>query len=376
MKKNIFVILIFSLVCTQNFAQNKYSYISDSVFPKIRKVDTNTVYFHADIHQFFYNTEYFNPIVEGFTLPGTSFRPGFFIMPSPRVKVYAGIETMWYDGDSIQMFVKPDFYISYLIDTNFWIQIGTLQPLANRQFMPMMQNAEDLFTTWSERGIEIKADKKRFYWNIFVDWMHFLHPDAHSQEHIHLGNILAYHLINNSQYKVSIPLHFTAYHEGGQINDVWMPDHIVYNNAFGIQAKRFFSSNTVGLDYFFFGYKDGSSHSNYPFTNGYGNYISATFKSKHIIGDIDYWNCYHYYSPFSEPIYTSVSQAIPLSTPPSNQNYRSLITAGCYYQTHLAKGVNLLVGGKIYYDAINKILDYSYELSIRYSADFLVAKNK
>jgi hypothetical protein len=324
------------------------------------------------MHQFMKDNEYFNPIVEGYTLLGTTVKQGFYYTPTSKTKIYAGVAALWYDGDKSFNFIDPELSIQYNFNNHFSMIMGSLPSMQHHAITPMMLNSENFLTKPSEKGIEFLMDNKHLRWNTWISWEQFLHPYQHSQEYIYMGNSLEYIPIKTDNFSLSLPLQFSIYHHGGQINDVWMPLLLMYNNAVGINPKLYVNHSVISLAYYYLGYKDAASHQTQPFSNGDGHYISSMYASKHFNVSASYWQGYQFYAPEGEQIYSSVSQTIPLSTPSTDQKNRKLFIVEFYYNNQLAKNLHLLCGTEFYDDVINSILDYNLSLSLRYSGDLLL----
>jgi hypothetical protein len=354
------------------FPQDKYSIISDTTFP----ADTGTLYLHAEFTHFIRNNEYFNPIVEGYTLIGASTREGLLYAPSSNTRVYAGVEALSFWGGKPFHFFLPDFSFMARYRSGFSLVMGTLPAAHQRGYIPLLLDQETLFSSPRERGLSIGFARKHVNWNTYLAWQRFLLPAEHAQEILDVGTNLDIKAIHTSSFILSLPLQFTAHHQGGQINDQFMPVKMNYNNAAGIKTRLLLSGIVMGGEYYFVGHKLDSGTGDIPFLNGMGHYSRLYFESSLFLFQASYWDGYQYYSPLGEDIYSSVSVRIPLTNPPSHQPFRQLLNYDGYFKIKIAKTVSLLTGVELFYDIRNTILDYNYMLAIRWSGDFMLWKKK
>lgn len=367
-KKLYFIMALFISVFSQNtFSQSPFSILSatDSIAN-----DTNHLYLHGDLTQFLKNNEYFSPIVEGYTLFGTNLKAGGFLQPSPKAKVYLGFTAIKFYGDKHIDTFSPECYIDYRFNKSVSVVMGSLYRRPELHLIPMLTNHETAFTESSNEGLSFVFDTKRLQWNIWVAWLNFLHPNEHSQEKIFLGNTLEYAFVKSNRIEIAIPFQFTAYHLGGQINDEFTPLHMIFNNAAGLSGTYNFDRSNIKARYCFVGYKDNSSKSDYVYQNGNGHLVDVSYTSKHIQTALSYWNGFQFFSPVGETYYSSISARIPLDNPPQNQPKRELLTAHFYYNTQLAKGLQLMCGTQLLFDTKNSICDYSYSFVLRYSGSY------
>ena len=366
------------LLCLVAFYYNTYSQTPFSCIIQQDSLSKDSALFHisTDIIPFLKNNEYFSPIVEGYTLFGTNFKAGGYAQPSSKTKIYFGLNAIKYYGESkINTFV-PELYIQHAFNKQISVMMGSLSNRPETNLLPLLTNHENILSESPNEGLAFAFRTNRLQWDIWVAWLQFLHPYEHSQEKIFFGNVFEYNIIKHEQFEMGIPVQFTAYHIGGQINDVWMPLHMVTNNAVGLSLKLKQKKRSLTARYFYVGYTDLSSNSDYVYKNGDGHFADLTLQAKHIQTSVGYWQGYQFYSPFGETMYSSISGRIPLDNPPTNQQKRKLITAHLYYNTELAKGLTLLCGAQLFYDTKNSICDYSYSFILRYFFDKSITGNR
>jgi len=336
--------------------------------------DTSALLFHTEFNHFLRNDEYFNPIVEGYTLLGFSTRQGVSYQPTEKVKIYAGVEALAFWGGKPFHRVLPDVSLQYEASHDFNILMGTLPGNARRKMVPQLSDCENMFVKPAERGLEFILNRKYIDWDGWLSWENFLLPGAHDQEQFVVGQKVDVKIIRTIFVNITIPLQFTLFHRGGQINDEFMPVKMFYNNAAGLKTDLKIGDRNVSAEYYFVGHKVASRASDIPYRNGLGHFYRLSYSSAHIVSATGYWNGWHYYSPEGEPIYMSVSVRIPLEDPTTNQEKRKLVTQELYYKTREVKGFVLAAGAELYYDLENSILDYNYTLVMRYSGDFLLKR--
>lgn len=359
------LVLLF-IVQLHAYSQSKYSVLSDTVHHK----DSNTLFLHADFMHFLRNTEYFNPIVEGYTLIGATSRVGFQYNASRNTSVYAGVEAISFWGSEPFHNILPDLGVSYSNPKGLKITMGSLPHAHERQTVTMIANNERVFYRTRDRGIDLLLVKKRFNSNMWLAWQQFLLPGSRSQEMFVIGQNTELKLLRIKDLDISIPLQFTVHHQGGQINASFMPVKMIYNNAAGIRMTIKTTGGSLATEYHYVGHKLASRESDIPYRNGMGHYAKLTYNSRHLYAGAGYWQAFQYFSPEGEPIFMSVSTRIPPEDPPSHQPHRQLLHNELYYKTHVARGLTLLSGIEVLYDIRNSLIDYNYTLTIRWSDDF------
>ena len=337
------------------------------------ETDTSSVFIQADITQFFLNDEYFNPIVEGYTLFGTNLKSGLRYSPTSRSVIYAGLNGIKYFGEESLETIKPEIYISIEPNKKNTFCFGSMSNSPDKAFLPQLWNHEQAFTKTSPEGISYLFKNKRIESSTWVYWLDFLHPNEHSQEKILVGNITEYNVINKPGFQISLPVQLTVYHIGGQINDSWMPMYVILNNAAGIRIKVGTKGKT-SFGYHYLGYKDASSTALYNFKNGDGHLFQVQHNNSNISASVSYWSGNRFIAPFGEAIYSSQSQRIPLDSPATHQNERRLIHCRFFYKHSFARSLTLLCGIQLYTDIKNNITDYSYNFILRYNDLFRLAR--
>ena len=88
--------------------------------------------------------------------------------------------------------------------------------------------------------------------------------------------------------------------------------------------------------------------------------------------DFRYWDGDKFINPRGGPLFQSVSEKNPGFT----EDHRQLLILSAIYNKEITKTVKLNLRMTPYYDFGEKLLEYSYEIYLRYSANFFLKKIK
>jgi len=172
----------------------------------------------------------------------------------------------------------------------------------------------------------------------------------------------------DSRFKMSLPLQFLIYHQGGQIDTSNKKMIVSGNIATGITTElalrnKFFKS--IGLSTYFVGYFDKLTNRELrPYRKGWGIYPVFTVDASPFKLMAGYWYSDKFYSFEGDPLFGSFNTMYPGNVLPT----RSLATAKLSYSKQLHRSFSL--GGQVetYYDIREKKLDYSFGILLRFNS--------
>ncbi|WP_222166431.1 hypothetical protein [Edaphocola aurantiacus] len=344
----------------------------------LRKLDDG-LYFSVYSNNFFKNNEYFLPSLSGYTLFGTQNTFALTYKPNKHVSLQGGI------------YLKKDFGTDGLVKVAPWYQLdlhrngysltfGNLAGNIGHGMIDPMYGYERLMTNYQEHGIQLKADKKHIYTDLWVDWQKQQYYGVNYNERFTVGNHTRIKLSSRDKaHRFSIPVQLLASHNGGQWDTTSAPTVTLFNAAVGLDwAHKLKSGNIVkgiGANAYYLYYKDLAGNSDMPYRNGSGIYANANVRFKDgFYATLSYWQGRQFISPTGGVLFQSQSFNPNKQELPARE--RKLITLGLAYQRKVMKEIDLDVRLEPFYDLNYQKLNYNYSLFLTYQPHFLLKKGK
>ncbi len=328
-KKFLFLLILF--VQTYSFAQKSNIQTSDPILDKSKfKVGLENC-------NFVWNNEYFNPIVNGYTLIGYFLRPTVGYQLSPNVIVKGGIHLLKYSGADKFSSTVPIYSVSYHLK-DFTLTMGTLKGTINHRLNDVMMLSERYFTEKPENGIQAVWDSNRLFFDIWLDWRNFLFRSANDKEELTFGISSQPNWIKSNNWKISTPFSLLIEHKGGQIDasPELMKTKLNYHYGASISyypQKNFITQINAKSEYFVF--QDNSREKRSIFENGTGFLSSfSLFRNRNFV-KVSYWKADKYLSSFGHPIYQCFSEN------GKHANERELLIAKLYLHYAVYKGIDM-----------------------------------
>ena len=323
---------------------------------------------------FFKDNEYFNDIVQGYTLLGTQLNPQLVYYPIKELRLEAGV-FLWKDfGNSQLKQVRPTYRATWTKGNNQFI-FGNIRPHLNHGYIEPLFDFERVMLKPLEEGLQYRLTSKRVFLDVWVDWLRQEYPGVAYQEQIAGGFSSSFLLTNeNNRVQVSIPLQFTAQHYGGQIDTLHAPVQTLFNYATGVVARlplrgrvlQAVRLNAYGLLY------DDHSMGNYrlPFQSGNGLYLNGTLETRYADLMLSYWQGHHFYAPLGGNYYQSV--AAREGTPGYTDPERRLLFVRLLRDFRVADAAAVTVRVEPVYDFNRKLLDFSLGVYFNFRQEWLL----
>ncbi|PIE86276.1 MAG: hypothetical protein CSA05_01430 [Bacteroidia bacterium] len=334
--------------------------------------DKKKLYLDVENLSFFRNNEYFNDIVEGYTLIGYWLRPALYFRSSSDFSVYAGVHLQKYAGIDDFSEILPVFYVEYAISKHIKTRLGTLENKELHALIAPIYQPERKFTESVENGLQFLFDFSRLNAHVWLNWETFIFHGDSAQEELSSG-VSARWLLSKAEkkFRVSLPVQFLAYHKGGQINAGNEPLQTLLNFSGGLSMQyRFDEKKQFEADFHFVKYKDNSPTPTTVSQAGKGVFIETRLQTKRLLLEINYWRGNDYFSKHGEAIFSSVS------THKTNyyEKERSLLIPTVKYTKKIGKSCRFTTFASLCYDLNNKNADYSFGLQISWDQRFLLWK--
>ncbi len=373
--KFIFFFLILLLFVSQISAQ-----LYPASFYRDTQLDTswdNSIGFRIENSNFFKNDEYFNKIIEGYTLIGWFVNPKFVYYPEKNTRIEVGGHFLMYDGTDNFTTVLPTLSVQHKISKSVDVVLGTLYGSTNHHVIEPVFRYEYFFTDNVENGLQFLINTKHYKGDIWINWQNFIFKGDDDQEVFTLGLSNKFLLTNpGSNHQLSIPLQILFVHHGGQINETDKKLQTINNDAIGLSYTYKFNGgffDEIGAEQYYVLFNDfsGSDYQT-PYLMGYGIYSVLFAKAKGFILNGTWWYSDHYISQRGHPIFQSKS------TRYTNyyEQYRAFVTGRLMYENEVIKGLNVGAGLELYGNLYDYTVEYWYMFYINFNRDFFIKSFK
>jgi len=315
---------------------------------------------------FIKNNEYYNPVIEGYTLIGYFFQPELVYSPSHKVTLRAGTHLLKYSGKEKFSQVRPIFSTTINFSEKTSLTIGSLSGSDKHRLFDPHFNKERLYVANAEDGFQLTSTREHFFNDTWISWENFIFKGDSVREVFTFGESFRYTSRTIADFMhVEIPLQFQFKHFGGQISNY--PEHVeTYFNIsaglninFDLAEKRL---GQAGIEYLGFINKEFNGESQSGVSNGYASWLRLHYTYKYFYLDAAYWKAHNFFAPNGNTIYGSVSDYQANVVVPE----RRLITSSFYLTILPESYLELFLGIDTYYDIDLKRLDNAITLHLNF----------
>ena len=323
---------------------------------------------------FFKDNEYFNKIIDGYTLYGTQLNPQLVYYPTKDLRLEGGV-FLWKDfGNPVLQQVRPTFRATWTKGKQ-QIILGNIRPHLHHNYIEPMFNFERVMLNPLEEGIQFRYNGTRLQVDQWVDWQRQQYRFSNFQEEVAGGISSSYRMSpDGSRWHVTIPFQFTAIHNGGQIDTLDKPLRTAFNEALGIDARYQLDGRSVQAVRFS-GY--GLGFQNYSFTRGqfpfkYGRalYLNATLETRFADVMLSYWQGSRFISPLGGDFYQSASRTV--SNPEFLDRERRLLFVRLMHDFRISDAAALTARVEPVFDFNARVLDYSLAMYLNFRQEWLL----
>ena len=323
---------------------------------------------------FFKDNEYFNKIVDGYTLYGTQLNPQLVYYPTKNLRLEGGV-FLWKDfGNPVLKQVRPTFRAIWTTGKQ-QIILGNIRPHLAHSYIEPMFNFERVMLNPLEEGIQVRYQGTRLFVDQWVDWQRQQYRYSNYQEEVAGGISSSYRVSRDgSRWNVAVPFQFTAIHHGGQIDTLDKPLQTVFNEALGLEARRSLTGSTVQAMRFsgyVLGFQDYSfTKGQFPFRNGRALYLNATVETRYLDVMLSYWQGQRFISPLGGDLYQGVSRTV--SNPEFIDRDRQLLFVRLMRDFRIADAAVLTARVEPVFDFNARLLDYSLAMYFNFRQEWLL----
>lgn len=374
--KKYLLLIGFALIAQFSFGQFNQSALEN----RIRPDSSATGEVHFNFYNFNYvrNYEYTNDFHDGYTLYGTQLQPQLVYQAHPNLAITAGAFIRKDFGDNGVYEAKPLFSAKYQ-KRDISLIFGTLEGGIHHQYIEPLYNFEQHITNPIEYGTQFLLEKQHFKVDAWIAWQKMIYKGDAAKEEIIGGATTETIVSNRNGLKLSIPVQFMVYHQGGQIDVLKeIPISTLTNGAAGFKlhktidrrVKEIYTDNYIAV------YKDFSSDKRRAFDQGFGLWLNAGVETTfgHLVAS--YWKGDQFMSIKGMPLYESVSYN--LNNAGFTQKIRSILSLRYAYQKELIPNFYLDVRFEPHLDLdhSDKQLQFNHSFFLTYKQDFKLFKTK
>lgn len=315
---------------------------------------------------FVVDNEFFNPVVEGYTLLGFFFQPELVYTPTSNISLRAGIHLLKYYGTEKFSRIRPVFSTTLNFTDKTFLTLGTLSGCDKHHFFDPHFHSERLYDEYVEDGIQFTSINDHFFTDTWVSWENYIFKGDSTREQFTLGESFRYSSSPIADFiGIEVPLQFQLKHFGGQISDY--PQHVesFINLVAGLRVncdlagKRF---GQAGLEYLQFINKSREGDSIAGITHGHASWIRLHYSYKAFRLETGYWRAHDFYAPNGNPIYGSVSDYQPGLV----VHDRRIINSSASFRLLPATYLELFFGVELFYDTDLQRIDQSYTIHLNF----------
>jgi hypothetical protein len=327
----------------------------------------------ANSFTFFKDNEYFNKIVDGYTLFGTQLNPRLVYYPTKDLRLEGGV-FLWKDfGNPKLQQVSPTFRATWTVNNNEFI-LGNIRANLNHDYIEPLFNFESVMLRPLEEGLQYRYLGERLFLDVWVDWQRQQYRYSNYQEEI-AGGLSSYYRLSNEyrDWQLKLPLQFTATHHGGQIDTLNQPLQTLFNGAAGLEGRRRFPGSAVQAFRFSgyaLGFQDHSFSFQLPFKQGWGLYLNTTLETRYADLMLSYWQGSRFISPLGGDLYQSASRTV--SNPDFTDPNRRVLLLRLLRDFRIADAAALTVRVEPLYDFNAKLLDFSFGVYLNFRQEWLL----
>ena len=323
---------------------------------------------------FFKDNEYFNKIVDGYTLYGTQLNPQLVYYPTKDLRLEGGV-FLWKDfGNPVLQQVRPTFRATWTKGKQ-QIILGNIRPHLHHNYIEPMFNFERVMLNPLEEGIQFRYNGTRLQVDQWVDWQRQQYRFSNFQEEVAGGISSSYRTSRDgSRWHVAIPFQFTAIHNGGQIDTLDKPLKTAFNEALGIEARYKVAGRNVQAVRFsgyVLGFQDYSfTRGQFPFKYGRGLYLNTTLETRYADVMLSYWQGSRFISPLGGDFYQSASRTV--SNPDFLDRERRLLFVRLMRDFRISDAAALTARVEPVFDFNTRVLDYSLAMYLNFRQEWLL----
>jgi len=370
LKKGVYIICLLGLFWTKGSAftyPTNHPLLNNDIIK-----DSNALYFNFYNANFLWDNEFFNDIVNGYTLVGYFITPELQYHFNEHLVIEGGVHLLKYSGIDSYTRVVPTYSAIYR-KNDFTLIMGNIRGTINHRLPEPILFSERYFTNNLENGVQYILEKDRFHFDTWLDWQNFIFPSDDEQEKLTAGISAIPSVLKTEEWEIKLPVSLLVGHQGGQIDTNEVPMKTLINASLGFKAEKRFNYkflDHISLESHLIGFKDNSPTMNSLYPKGWGLLNQLTWSKESSYFQVEYWKSSQFLSIMGHPIYQSYSE----KGVGYHQESRELLNFHLFYSKNIYQGIYLGFMGDTYFDLINSNFDYSMGLTLIIKQDFFLTR--
>lgn len=369
MKRLALFLLLF--ISSEAFCQLNNSFFDQRL--TIEPSDSDRFYAGIHVLGFGKNNEYFDTVIEGYTLFGYQLNPYATYMVNPNIRLDAGVFLQQDFGNNAISTALPTLSLK-IKHHNFSFIIGTLEGSLHHQLIEPIYDFERVLNRRIENGIQFQWIKDGLFADAWVNWEKMIYFNDNDQERFVGGVSIIKQIKKLNNWFIEAPLQATIRHAGGQIDTSSEPLTSVLNTATGVILRKEQTGfvSEFGLKNYFVTYRSLTSRT-LPYKDGNGLYINPYVQTKSGVGVMaSYWYGNEYLTFDGGQFFPVTS----LDFPARIQQPRQFYMIRFLYERKLAQGLTLTARVEPFFDTLSKSIQYSYGFYFNFSDRFFLGHAK
>lgn len=332
--------------------------------------DSNLYGIRLQAQTYMRNTEYFNNIELGRTLFGYQFNPSFYIQPKRHLLLQTGFYVRNdFGGKTPYTLVVPTFTLK-VGNALSYVLFGTLEGAWAHGLAEPLFDINSNIDRHLENGFQYRYVPDKCKTDFWVNWERFIERGSPFKEQFTAGfNIRPRLYQRSARFGLYLPVQFTAFHRGGQIDTDTSNMVMVFNGGAGLEAQWNFAGTflrQIGLSTMSMAYRENSNSGYFPFRNGTGQYTNLFCKLGAFHFMLSHWSGTQFIAPRGTTIYQSVS----IDKPGYSEQTRKLLFFRVFYEQEIVPELFLSVRYEPFIDLVNHTTDFSYSVYLTYRDHF------
>jgi hypothetical protein len=315
---------------------------------------------------FIENNEFYNPIVQGYTLLGFFLQPELVYAPSEKVSLKAGAHLLKYYGTEKFSQIRPVFSTTLYFSEKTSLTLGTLSGPDKHHFLDPHFYSERLYNEYVEDGVQLTHINDHIFTDAWISWENFIFKGDSTREQFTFGESFRYNSSAIADFiRIEIPVQLQLKHRGGEISDYSQQVESFINVAAGLRVnfdlagKKF---GELGVEYLQFINKLREGDTLAGISHGNASWIRLHYKYKGFRFETGYWNAHDFYAPNGNQIYSSVSDYQPGVV----IHDRRIVNSSFSIKVLPASSLELFFGLDLFYDIDLKRMDQAYTLHLNF----------
>ncbi len=344
-------------------------------YARFDKSANDKLFINLSNYDFFKNVEYDSEfLTQGYTIGGYNLKPTLMYYSNEKVRLEVGANILQYWGLDDLMKLEPTLTAHIRFSENLQFIFGSLDRNDNHKIISPLYNPEMIMRNPVENGFQFLFDFKYLEADLWADWENYISYGDSTQEKFNFGVSSDLKIIDNSKFRIKIPLQMIARHHGGEISDYEEKVLSHFNNSFGISIEYKFRKylESLSLSGHKLAYSDLNDNRIYfDAENGQATYAIFTAKTENSKLSFSYFYADDFFAYKGQPIF----QCYDLHSL-EYERTRELFSLDYRYKIDLGDGMNMSFLVEGYHDLQKDTNGYAFMIDFYFAKSFFLKEIK